>query len=137
MILRPSRGQTLVELTLVLPVLVVCLLLSLHFGILIWTKLQIVSANRAGLMYSVYHPHDEAAILATVRASMPKYVNTDAQYLSISVTGVGTRPAGSDITVRTEYDISQAGSFLPGGQILPSSDKIIAELTSVVCVGEF
>lgn len=53
-----SRGQSLVEFALVLPLLLMLVLGAMDFGRLFYTKMVITNAAREGANYFAYHPGD-------------------------------------------------------------------------------
>lgn len=68
-----SRGQSLVEMGLVLPLFVLLLLMTIDFGRVYFSYIQITNAAREGANYAALSPTDSAGILAAARKE------TDAQ----------------------------------------------------------
>ena len=62
-----SRGQSLVELALALPVLLLILLGTLDLGRVFFDYIQLRGAVHEGAAYGARHPTDDAGIVARVR----------------------------------------------------------------------
>lgn len=73
---RRSRGQSLVEFALVLPILLLIVMVALDFGRAFFGWIGITNASRAGAAYAASHPDagwattPDAATLATYRAQV-------------------------------------------------------------------
>jgi Flp pilus assembly protein TadG len=61
-----SRGQSLVEFTLVVPILILILLIAVDFGRLFFSYVQITNAAREGANYGITRPDDTSGITARV-----------------------------------------------------------------------
>ncbi len=62
-----ARGQALVELALITPVLLLLLLIAVDFGRLFFTYIQLNNAAREGAAYGASSPADSTGITAAVR----------------------------------------------------------------------
>ncbi len=63
---RSSRGQSDVELALLLPVLVLILLGTIDFGRLFWMYESVLNAAHEGALYGAHNPCDTAGIQSQV-----------------------------------------------------------------------
>lgn len=132
---RKQKAQSLVEFVIVLPLLVLLLVSTLHFGIIIWTFIQVNAATREGAIYAAYHPGDDAGTITTVKACLPSWVDQNPLYLTVGVVGEGSRLPGSRLKINTSYKIGSAGAVLPGGNLMPNLSAINAEVSTPVLVG--
>lgn len=93
---RPDRGQSTVELALVLPVLVLMALFVIHAGVLVREQILVTHAAREGARASALDA-DRAAVEQAVQRAGP----LDPKRLAVHIRGRG-RP-GSRVTVDVTY----------------------------------
>ncbi len=93
---RRQRGDSLVELALVLPVLLLILMSILDFGRAVYTYHVVANCAREGARYGVGIENDPAAIAAVVRNAA---VGLDTSQLTVSV----TYPTQDTIRVEVNY----------------------------------
>jgi Flp pilus assembly protein TadG len=127
-----SRGQALVEFTVILPVFFLLVAGMFDFGLGIYTDLTLVNAAREGARLGVIDPGNTVAIEDRVRAMAG---NLDASRLKVTV--ACERPSGASFTscatpkwlpgdatkVTVDYDYSMFFPFLFGTEIPLSSES--------------
>lgn len=88
---RPSRerGQSLVELSLALPVLLILMLGAVDFGRLYYASVTVSGAARNGAQYASRNPADTAGIQAAALEDADSLDNP-----TVVVTGPSTDPSG-------------------------------------------
>lgn len=92
-----ERGDSLVELALILPVLLLILMAILDFGRAVYAYHVVANCAREGARYGVGVENDPAAIVAVVRNAA---VGLDGSQLMVSV----TYPTQDTIRVEVNYD---------------------------------
>jgi len=101
---REQKGQSLVEIALVLPVLLLMLGGLVDFGRGFRGYIVITNASREGARYACLFPHDADGILsATTEAAADLGAALEAD--DIEITGVGGS-SGDTIRVTVTYDLS-------------------------------
>ncbi len=121
--IREQRGQTMVEFTIVLPILLLLLLGILQFGVVFNNYITLTDAVRAGARQasvgrSVADP--TGAAVSRVRASA---TDLDQTKLNVTVTSLWTQ--GSDVTVQATYpySISLLGMVVSSGNLTSKSTE--------------
>ena len=102
--LRSERGQTMVEFTIILPILVVLILSIAQFGIAFNNYVTLTDAVRAGSRQAAVGrslPDPTGASIAKVRSSA---ANLNQSQLNVTVSSPWT--AGSDVTIEATYPYS-------------------------------
>lgn len=95
---RSNRGQALVELALVSPVLLGLLCAVLHLGTLLFFQIQLDTAIRSAGLFASYHPELDESIAEALRSSVPQFVARDS--VTLEVTTPGTRSQGDPLVLR-------------------------------------
>lgn len=118
--LGAERGQSLVELAFVLPLLAIILLGAIDFGRVFYSFITITNASREGARYGASAPTDTTGIKNRVIAETTGTVTIDPNRITITC---DPSPCGEDsdsITVRVEadFDIIVAAPFLPWGNTI-------------------
>jgi Flp pilus assembly protein TadG len=109
--LRGERGQSAVELAVVIPILLLALYLIIQFGEL-YLKYQEVSAatsegaRTASSMVSVAEPARTAAIVSAVRSGTSVSNNGEFNGGGLSVAVTSSWTPGSTVTVTSSYPAS-------------------------------
>ena len=67
---RPIRGQALVELAIVMPILALLLVMAIDFGRAFYTYIAVGNAAREGAAYAAQHPADIGGVQVQARAEM-------------------------------------------------------------------
>lgn len=90
--LRKQRGQSLIELALLLPLLLILVIGALEFGRLFYTEIVITNAAREGAYYLATHPSDfnlgTGLAPNTVLAAQTEANNSGIANVSVSVSAV-------------------------------------------------
>ena len=115
-----GRGQALVELALVMPMLAGIIAVLFQLGILFVVYLSVVHATRdVGRWISVHPDTTDSMFLAHVAADMPSTIdaaNLTAQVVpacpSLTNGRCASRPAGTTLQIHMSYD-AQSSVFLP------------------------
>ncbi len=112
---RRQRGQSMVELALVLPLLLLILLGIVDLGRVFNAYIAITNASREGALYgSFYPPVDETAkakIKSRVLQEAQPTVILNPSLVSVESQGV---VAGSPVTVTVEYPFSAVSMIMEG-----------------------
>jgi PKD repeat protein len=105
-----SRGQSLVEFALVLPVFMLLLLIAVDFGRLFFSYVQISNAVREGASYGIYSPND----IAGIRAAVGRETNAQAQRgeSALTVTTSCADSAGTPLACSLATGGSGAGNTI-------------------------
>lgn len=99
--LRGKRGQTLVELALLMPLMLWICAGTVDFGRVYYYDIAAISAARSGARMAADSSKDDAAVRAAVRADAGSSMTlTDAD---ITITPTPTRTVGNDTTVSVTY----------------------------------
>jgi len=100
--LRDSKGQALVELALILPILLMLLFGTIEFGRVFNTYLTVTSVSREGARAATVGA-DNNEIMEKVRAGAP---NLDSSKLSIEISPEFNRSRGDSVIVTVEYPVT-------------------------------
>lgn len=119
---RDERGQTLVEMAVALPVLLIVLLAIFQFGIVFKNYIALTEAVRVGsrqASVSRQLPDPRGATIAAVRGATPD-LGSDLQ---VAVTPGTPWAPGSDVTVTATYgySLSIMGVAVATGRLSSSS----------------
>lgn len=126
---RQRRGQALVELALILPLIVTLFCAVCHFGILYYLQVALEEGNRQAGLFAAYNPVDDAKIMQVMKDSLPDLVDKTSPPLFLKVVNAsGSRAQGESLSLQIEYDIQLLKS-LPFGAILPIPTKIHSLIT--------
>ncbi len=117
---KKEKGQAMVEMAIVLPVLLLLLCAIIDFGWVNYCKLSLSYASREGARYGVVHADDPYAVdLITQRVldAAPDFIKDK---ITVTVTFSNpTSPRLGDLTVRLDAYISGitplAGTIFSGG----------------------
>jgi Flp pilus assembly protein TadG len=113
--LARARGQALVELAIVLPILVLLLVIAIDFGRVFQTVVGVTNAAREGAVWAAVHPGDVAGAISRAKSELglspsdPSITVTVTCSPSPCTPSIGTSPAGEHtVTV----SVSATYSFL-------------------------
>jgi Flp pilus assembly protein TadG len=107
--MRSGRGQSLVELALIAPVLIILMLGAMDYGRVYFAYTSVTNAARTGADYAASSStaaSDTTSIRAAAVAETSDLLNTSASNPSVSV-ATGTDSQGrlyADVTVSYEFD---------------------------------
>jgi len=121
---KTERGQTLVELALVLPVIILILFGTLEFGRLFHSYIVITNAAREGARLGAVGKSDEE-IVSRIREASPLY-QADSRLCVIRLEpNESARSPGVPLTVEVAYDVELVtpifSSILPNPVTLKST----------------
>lgn len=119
-----ARGQALVELALVLPLLLLMFMGLVDIGRIVFTYIALEDAVQEGALYASYEPVPASAIIARVRTSSNHAEVTGA---TVPAPVCTTSPAPGTVTVTASYNLpllTPVGSQLFGGSIQLSATFI-------------
>ncbi len=128
-IVRKSRGQSMLEFALILPILLIFIMMVLDLGRLLFYYSTITNAVREGARYGIIHPGDDADIRSRVHeysvgigpaeygvtyfvnvnyddATSPTAVIVEATYTFVPITSVAAWITGGQT-----YDISSQATM--------------------------
>ncbi len=126
--LRNEQGQTMTELALVLPVLVLLLFAVIQFGIAFNNYVTVTDAARAGARQaavSLYGAQDP--VTAADTAARNSAENLDQGKFDVAVSASPGWEKGADVTVTTSYpyEISLVGLVVSSGELTSSTTERI------------
>lgn len=100
-----EKGQSLTEVALVLPVMLLILAGVLDLGRLYYVTVAITDAAGEGAMYAAINPHATDEIIARAQDASGGMVQIDAEKVTIDCPVVA---AGEPVSVIVEYDFTIA-----------------------------
>jgi Flp pilus assembly protein TadG len=97
---RQPRGQSLVEMALMLPILLMLVLGAMDLGRMFYTKMVLTNAAREGVNYLVYYPEDAAnGYVNTLDAIKNEGMGSNVEIVDADVTIVGCCTPGAAVSV--------------------------------------
>jgi Flp pilus assembly protein TadG len=122
---RKSRGQSVVEFALVMPVFMLLLLVAVDFGRLFFSYVQISNATREGAAYAAAAPTD----LVGIRSAVARERNSQSQRgeNSLTVTASCFTPGGATIACA-----SANGGSGPGNTVTVATDEPFTFFTPLI-----
>src|SRR5947208_6606552 len=108
--MRCSRGQSLVETALVMPLLLLVVLNAINFGYYYLVALNLSAAPRSGVLYSIVGFSTPGTL--TLPPAGPSGTNTSVSYLTYQdMTGALSNPTGASVQVCSEtVGVAAAGT---------------------------
>ena len=94
-----ERGQSLVELSISLMVLLWLLAGAVEFGLGFFQFIQLRDAAQEGALYGSINPNDTAGMINRVKAQSTSPIDLDSQYVSGAISGI--QPG--EVRVETAY----------------------------------
>lgn len=130
---RKEKGQSIVELALLLPVLLVMLLGLLDFGRVYYVMVSLNDAAQEGASYAAMRPNDFTGISQRAANASTGLVTLSQENVTISMENPNPAP-GDTITVQVSYEFTfytpVAKSFFDGDDTVTlqaqASNAIIA-----------
>ncbi len=137
--IRCQSGQSLIELALLLPLLLVLVIGALEFGRLFYTKIVITNAAREGAYYLATHPADYNAGTGyapnTALAAQAEAMNSGIDNITVTVAAINCCTPGSysvEVTVETDVqDLLILGLFGSPGSLSVVRDGVFPLSASV------
>jgi Flp pilus assembly protein TadG len=141
---KNERGQSLVELSISLVLLLLLLSGAVEFGMAFFQFVQLRDAVQEGALYGSMDPANSTAIIARVRGSSNSPINLTALTPDIKIIlpdgSVSTNAAdaceGNGIKVELTYNHPIIMPFLPqilGGNTIPLKASVTDTILSPVC----
>lgn len=125
--IKNKRGQSIVELALVLPLLILIVIGTMEFGGIFHSYLLITNASRQGTRAGIIGT-DDTTIRSTVKNDAVSLCLTDSQ---ITITPVQAyRTSGVPLTVQVKYSVSLISPVLDA--IVPDPFPLTASTTMMV-----
>jgi Flp pilus assembly protein TadG len=110
---RSERGQSLVELSMSLTVILLLLAGAVDFSIAYFSFSAMRDAAQEGALYGSINPTDETGIISRVRSSSTNPVNlADESLVNVTVTLPGAACEGNEIRVNVGYDYPISMPFI-------------------------
>jgi TadE-like protein len=134
---KKERGQSMVELALMITLLMVMLAGTLDLGRAFFTWLALRDAAQEGASYGSIKPGDDAAIRARIWDNLEQVINDPTHNVGVSINYLGPKCLGNTIEIRVEYLNFAIGTpFLGtfyGHQTLPIRATINDTILSPKC----
>lgn len=120
-LIKDKKGQALVEMAFVLPLLLLILMGIVEFGRIFNAHLIITNASREGARYAAVHSTD-----AEIEAVIDNLTSTlDQNNLTLTITpSFANRTSGSTVEVRIDYDIDIIAPLISA--VIPDPFRITA-----------
>ncbi len=100
-----EKGQSLTEMALILPVLLIILAGVLDLGRLYYVTVALTDAAGEGVTFAAINPHDTDEIIARTQAATGGLVQIGSEQVSVDCPTVA---AGETVTVSVSYDFTVA-----------------------------
>ena len=121
-----ERGQALVELALVLPILLLVLMAIVDFGRVFHGHLAVTNAAREGARRAAVGASDSVVTAATVAAAAP----LDSNIITVTISPAPSeRYAGGSISVQVNYSLSILTPFMQA--ILPNPFPVVGRAVMI------
>ena len=117
--IRSSRGQTMVEFALVVPILCLVLFGVIQFGVLYKDYVTLTDATRAGARKAAVSRREADPVGATQAKVQASASGLDPAKLNITVSAAPAWEHGADVTVEATYpyDIKLLGFVVTSGNL--------------------
>lgn len=121
-ILKNQKGQSLVEFSIILPLLLLVVMGIVEFGMMLNSYLTINNAAREGARYGIIG-NSNAEIQSIITSTSP---SLNSAYLTITITPAdGSRISGNTLTVKLTYNYKLTVPIISG--ILGNSVQLNAQ----------
>jgi Flp pilus assembly protein TadG len=117
--IRSSRGQTMVEFALVVPILCLVLFGVIQFGVLYKDYVTLTDATRAGARKAAVSRHEADPVGTTQAKVQSSASGLDPAKLNVTVSAAPAWEHGADVTVAATYpyDIKLLGFVVTSGNL--------------------
>ncbi len=129
---RRDRGQSIVELAIVLPLLLLILLGCLDLGRAFAVRMALANGAREGARYASKFPDADPSDLEAMARQDIAAQGLDDSKLHVSVTVPDTQKGGLSVQVTAEYSLPMFTTYLFGGKPL-----VIRARSEMVILGGF
>jgi Flp pilus assembly protein TadG len=134
---RSERGQSLVELSMSLTVILLLLAGAVDFSIAYFSFSAMRDAAQEGALYGSINPTDTDEIINRVRSSSTNPVNlADTVLVNVTVSLSGAACEGNAITVNVTYDYPISMPFIGaiiGSQSIPLTAGVTDTILTPLC----
>jgi Flp pilus assembly protein TadG len=134
---RDERGQSLVELTISLTIILVLLAGAVDFSIAYFSFSAMQDAAQEGALYGSINPTDEAGIITRVRSASTTPVDlSNGDLVDVKVTLPGDACEGNEIRVNVIYDYPISMPFIGtyiGSQKITLNASVTDTILQPVC----
>jgi Flp pilus assembly protein TadG len=130
-----TRGQSLVELAILLPMMMILVAGIVDIGRAYYTYLSLHDAAAEGAAYGSIHPSDTAGIVDRVVGESPGGV-VDWTSTTVTTQILVKACEGGGVQVTVDYNYTLLTPFIgaiAGSQTLPLSAKVVNTILSPVC----
>jgi len=135
--LKSERGQSLVELSISILILLYLLSGAVEFGMAFFQFVQLRDAAQEGALYGSLNPADTTGIESRIRNSSYSPIDlSDTGAVSITITLSGPACEGNGIQVAVSYDHQIFMPFIPqliGTNTIPLNATVTDTILSPVC----
>ena len=131
----PKKGQSLVEMALLVPILLLLLSGILDLGRLYYVFVVVTDAAGEGAVYGASYPTDTAGIQARAAEATQGLVTLDTSNVTVTCATCPNPQSGDEIAVTVEYDFVTLTPFI--GAIVPNGViPLTATSTEVILGGQ-
>jgi Flp pilus assembly protein TadG len=130
---RSQRGQSLVELSISILILIYLLSGAVEFGIAFFQFVQLRDAAQEGALYASLNPGDAAGITARVQGSSDSPI--DLTTITPSITYDGAQCEGNGVTVSLTYNHNVFMPFMSAftGPTIPLTASVTDTILTPIC----
>lgn len=136
-IIKSEQGQSLVELSISLVILLYLLSGAVEFGMAFFQFVQLRDAAQEGALYGSINPTDVSGMETRVRGASTSPINLgDTSKVTINTTVTGGACEGESVTVLVSYDHKVFMPFIPqliGTSTIPLHASVTDTILTPVC----
>ena len=104
-IIRDNRGQTLVELALILPILVILLMGTIEFGRIFFTYLTVTHASREAARATIVHTTKDNTYIQEKVENAAGWLDPTTLTVDVTPTSPASRTTGVPLTVKVSCPV--------------------------------
>lgn len=135
---KSERGQSLVEFSISLVIILWLLAGAVEFGIALFQYIQLRDAAQEGALYGSINPKDTTGIEARVRAASSSPIDlADTGQVTVNVTTSGSGCVADGVTVTVSFNhqlfMPFATLFTGGNTIIPLSASVTDTILQSDC----
>lgn len=124
---KNQQGQTLVELALILPILVILLMCTIEFGRIFFTYLTVTHASREAARATVIHTGQDDAFIKQKVELTASWLKPDKLIIEVTPASPANRTTGVPLTVSVKYPVDLYTPLL--SDIMPNPFFVQAQTT--------
>jgi len=134
---KSERGQSLVELSISLVILLYLLSGAVEFGMAFFQFVQLRDAAQEGALYGSINPTDTTGMETRVRAASTSPIDlSDTSIVTVTPTVTGSPCEGNSITVEVSFNHKVFMPFIPqliGTSTIPLKASVTDTILTPVC----